>query len=110
MGVPPPPPPQYGGYPQPGYAAVANPPTDSQATVSLVLGILSICCIGIVLGPIAYFLGTGALNRINASGGTLGGAGLAQAGRILGIIGAVLWAVGLIVRIVVAIAVHNVAA
>jgi hypothetical protein len=103
----PPPPPAYGGYQQQPYSAVANPPTDTQATVSLVLGILSICCVGIVLGPIAYFLGTGALNRINASGGSIGGGGLAQAGRILGIIGAVLWALGIIFRIIAAVALHN---
>ena len=102
MQVPPAPPPSYGGYQQ-GYAAVANPPTDSQATVALILGILSICCVGIILGPIAYFLGTGALNRINASGGTVGGASIAQAGRVLGIIGAVLSFLAIIVWIALAV-------
>ena len=111
MAVPPTPPP-YSGYQQPayqaqGYTAVANPPTESQATVALILGILSICCVGIILGPIAYFVGTGALNRINASGGTLGGAGIAQAGRVLGIIGAVLSFLGIIAWIAIAIGSHG---
>jgi hypothetical protein len=38
---------------------------------------------------VAYFIGNSSLNRIRASGGTLGGEGLAKAGRILGIIGTV---------------------
>jgi len=83
-----------GGYPQ---AA----PTDNQAVVALVLGICSVfCCF---LGPVAFFLGNSALRRIRASGGTLGGEGMAQAGRILGIIGTILLALG-VLWVVVAIA------
>jgi hypothetical protein len=65
----------------------------------LILGILSVLCCAI-LGPIAFFIGNGSLNRIRASGGTLGGAGLAQAGRILGIIGTVFLALGVLYAIV----------
>jgi hypothetical protein len=87
--------------PGPGYA-VANRPTDSQATLSLVFGLLSLTCCLSILGPVAFFLGNNSLNRIRASGGTLGGEGLANAGRILGIIGSfilVAWVLLVIVRV-----------
>jgi hypothetical protein len=54
-----------------------------------VLGLLSLTCCLSILGPVAFFVGNSSLNRIRASGGTLGGEGLANAGRILGIIGTV---------------------
>jgi hypothetical protein len=41
---------------------------------------------GMIAGPIAYFLGKGARQRIKESKGTLGGASAANAGRILGIV------------------------
>jgi hypothetical protein len=87
------------GYPQPapGYAyAPANPPTDGMAVASLVLGIVSIpgiCCYGIVglaAGITAIILGRMSIRKIRASGGLLGGNGLAQAGWICGAVGAVL--------------------
>jgi Domain of unknown function (DUF4190) len=84
MGMPPPPPGQMGGY------AMA-PPNDSQSTLALILGILSILCCSI-LGPVAFFIGNSSRNRIQASGGTLGGYGLATAGWIMGIIGTVILA------------------
>jgi hypothetical protein len=71
-----------------GYAPAMAPPNDSQATLALVLGILSILCCP-VLGPVAIFIGNAARGRIQASGGTVGGGGLATAGFIMGIIGTV---------------------
>lgn len=64
------------------------PPTDSQATLSLVLGILSVICCPIV-GPVAFFMGNASRQRVEASGGTVSGGGMATAGMILGIIGTV---------------------
>lgn len=79
----------------------STPPTDNQAVVALVLGICSVfCCF---LGPVAFFLGNSALRRIRGSGGTVSGEGMAQAGRILGIIGTVLLALG-VLWVVIAIA------
>lgn len=100
-GAPPvyPPPPPFSAAP--GYA-VANRPTDNQATLSLVFGLLSLTCCLSILGPVAFFLGNSSLNRIRASGGTIGGEGLANAGRILGIIGSfilVAWVLLVIVRV-----------
>ncbi len=89
--MPPPPPGSYGGG-----AAAAAVPNDSQAMLSLILGICSIVLCCWILGPVAFFLGQSSLNRINASNGQLGGAGLAQAGRILGIIGTVILALAIL--------------
>ena len=105
--APPPPPPggqPPGGYtPQPAYSAAPMGKPDAQgATVSMVLGIIALvltpigCCCGlveiipIVLGVVAVVMGIGARNRVNASGGTLGGGGKAQAGIITGIIAVIL--------------------
>ena len=71
-----------------GYAPALAPPNDSQATLSLVLGIISVLCCPI-LGPVALFIGNASRQRIQASGGTLGGGGLATAGLVLGIIGTI---------------------
>ncbi|MGZ6214415.1 MAG: DUF4190 domain-containing protein [Candidatus Limnocylindria bacterium] len=66
------------------------------AITSLVFGIASfpaICCYGIpavALGAAALILGRMSLGRIQASGGALGGFGLAQAGWITGVIGGAL--------------------
>ena len=93
-----PPPPAPGG----GYAApVMAPPTDSQATVSLVLGIISVICCALV-GPVAFFLGNSARGRIQASGGTVGGSGMATAGMILGIIGSVFLLLGILYGLLLA--------
>ena len=79
-----------------GYAAA--PPTDGQATVALILGILGLCCT--ILGPVAFFIGQSSRNRIQASGGQLGGYGLATAGWVLGIVDTVLLALGILVVII----------
>jgi hypothetical protein len=78
------------------------PPTDSQATLSLVLGILSAICCPIV-GPVAFFMGNASRQRIQASGGTISGGGLATAGMILGIIGTV-WILLIILGVVTGVA------
>ena len=95
--MPPPPPGQMMG----GYAAA--PPNDSQATLALILGILSILCCALV-GPFAFFIGNSSRNRIQASGGTLGGYGFATAGWIMGIIGTVILALEILWVIVAVIA------
>jgi Domain of unknown function (DUF4190) len=64
------------------------PPNDGQATLALVLGIISVFCCP-VLGPVALFIGNASRQRVQASGGTLGGGGLATAGLVLGIIGTI---------------------
>ena len=77
--------------------------SDGGATVSAILGGLGLVLglgaglPGLVLGPIAYFLGKAAIGRIDASKGALGGRGAASAGWILGVVAT---AVGAIVTLV----------
>ena len=75
-----------------GVAVVPNPPTSNQAIWSLVCGILTILLgwvfgLGICVGPVAIILGAQAKKRINESGGSLTGDGLAIGGIVTGSIG-----------------------
>ncbi|MEO5853959.1 MAG: DUF4190 domain-containing protein [Nocardioides sp.] len=80
--APPPPPPGY-GQPSP-YGAPVPQGTSSKAVWSLVLGILGILCCGFITGIPALLLGRSAQREIAQTG--QGGAGMAKAGFILGII------------------------
>jgi hypothetical protein len=80
---PPPPPPPGGGYGQPAYGAPAPGSTNKKATWALVTGILGLLCCG-PLGIVAIILGRNAEQEIRVTGE--GGAGMAKAGFILGII------------------------
>ena len=96
--TPPPPPPGsggpggygggYGDYPGGGYGGYAQPQTSKKAIWALVTGILGFCC-----GPsaiVAIVLGVMGKRDVAASNGSLKGAGMAQAGLILGIVALVL--------------------
>lgn len=80
--------------PQPG----APGRTDSTAVASLVLGIagIVITVLAPILGPVALVLGVKAKKRIAESGGAVEGAGIAQAGYILGVIATVIGALGIL--------------
>jgi hypothetical protein len=87
-------------YQQPPTAGARNEP---QAVWSLVLGILSLVCCGFIAGIAAILVGGSAQKSIAASGGTLGGEGMAKAGVIMGwisiglsIIGIVVWVILLV--------------
>ena len=83
------------------------PPTPGSATAALVLGILSIVmCLGLFTGIPAMVVGRNAKREIEASGGRLGGEGVANAGFITGLIGTLLSVLGLLffVLIIVGIA------
>ncbi len=71
-----------------GYAAQR---TDGLAIAALVIGIVSIvcsiACLGIILGPTAAIMGFISRQRIQTSGGAVGGGTLALVGLILGIVG-----------------------
>ena len=92
----PPPPPPGGGY-QPAGAGYASPRTDGLAIASLIVGILSLLCCGVILGPAAAIMGFISRNRIAQSGGAVGGGGMAMAGLILGIVGFLLWIVVVVI-------------
>jgi len=82
--APPPPPPE----PQAPAAPAAGGGTNGLAIASLILGILSIVCLGILAGIPAIICGHMALKRIKESG--QGGRGLAIVGLVLGYISIVL--------------------
>ncbi len=94
--APPPPPPPPGGY---GYGAqppYGMPPQDHpKAQTAMILGILGIVCCSILAIP-AYIIGNNAVQEIDRSGGQLGGRGMANAGKIMGIIGIVLMIAGIV--------------
>ncbi len=89
--APPPPPPGFEQYP-----AAGPPKTHSKATASLVCGIVGLFLCGVVLGPVAIYLGNTARREIRASGGRLSGDGLATAGIVLGIIAVAAFIAGVI--------------
>ncbi len=71
-------------------AAPPIPKTSPQAVWSLVLGILSTTCLWLLGSIPAILLGRAAIKKIDASGGTLTGRGLAVAGIITGSVGILL--------------------
>lgn len=78
-------------YPQSAGPGPAR--TEGMAVAALVCGIASLLFCGLVLGIVAVVLAGNAQSRIAASGGRLGGEGMATVGRILGIIGIVGWVI-----------------
>jgi hypothetical protein len=72
---------------EPGGGFAVEKRNDGLATASLVTGITSLVCCGLVTGIPAIILGLVARNRIARSPATLGGGGMATAGVVLGIIG-----------------------
>lgn len=78
-----------------GYSAI-QPQTNTKATGSLICGIISLVCFGVVLGAVAIVLGVMARNEITASGGAQKGEGMAVAGIITGAVGALLTVVWLV--------------
>jgi hypothetical protein len=65
-----------------------------------VLGILGIVCCPIVPSIIAIILGGKSKRNIAASGGTLGGEGLAKVGVILGWVGIALGVLGIVLGLI----------
>ena len=101
-------------HPPPAYPPPpTNAGTDAKAVASLGFGILGLIFAlplglpGLIAGPIAYFLGRGARARIAESGGALGGAGTANAGRILGVVTTVVGAVVTLLWLIVILNAFN---
>ena len=66
------------------------PQQNQKALWSMIAGILSLLCCGVIAGAVAIILSMQAKKEIEASGGQQTGAGMAQAGLIMGIIGVIL--------------------
>jgi hypothetical protein len=96
----------YGAPYQPAYAGGALPDHPS-ATTAMVLGIVGLVgilfCGGItlLLSPAAWVVGAKAVREIDASPGRYGGRDKAQGGKIMGIIGTVLLALGIVAIIAI---------
>lgn len=98
-------PPAWG---QPGAAPAGE--TAPGAVAGLVLGIVSfVPYVGIVTGGIAIYLGSSALRAIRAAPGRSAGEGMAQAGRILGIVALALYVVTIFLAALVLVLVSNLA-
>ena len=98
MSMPPPPP--AAPPPPPGYdyGSGGGPAgTHTKAIWSLVSGIVGILVCGVILGPVAIWLGTTAKREIRESGGRLSGEGMATAGIVLGIVAVAAFVIGVIV-------------
>ena len=80
---PPPGQPPYGNYHRTSTARRYGDrrPDHPQATLVLVLGIVSVVVCGLV-GPVAWVIGNRVVREIDASDGQLGGRSTANAGRI----------------------------
>jgi len=88
------------GYPQQGYGyPPAAPPTDDKATWALISSIAGFILCPIVLHIVGWVLANQSLQRIRSSRGALGGEGIAKVARVLGIIGVVLYGVGILLAI-----------
>ncbi len=97
-------------HPPPSYpppASSATPALDNRSAIALVLAVLGLVLglplgvPGLVLGPIAYFMGKSALTRIGASAGALDGRNFAMTAWILGIVATAAGAVVSLVWLVV---------
>ena len=75
----------------------------SQAVTSLIVGIISIFCCGIVLAPFAIYRGAKAKRLIDESGVGQEHRGMATAGFIIGIVSLALNVIGLVFYILAAV-------
>ncbi len=89
------PPPSSSPSPSPP-VVVAPPQNSGMAVASLIFGILGLMTCAL-LGVVAIFLGNSAMSEIKASGGRIGGEGLAKAGIITGWVSVALMILGLLI-------------
>ena len=95
------------GFPQQGYGLPVLP-KHPQAQTAMVLGIIALagsftCLVPILLSPFAWYFGAKVKREIEAEPQRWGGQSEAQAGFIMGIIGTVLLALGIVVLIMFAL-------
>ncbi len=86
---------------QPQIAPGPQVPNHPQATTSLVLGIASLLCCGLLTGIPAMILGRKVTKEVDESNGTLQGRGAGAAGFWCGLIGSVLTTLALLAIVAV---------
>lgn len=87
------------GYGAPGYGQGQPMGDHPKAQTAMILGILGLVCCQLLAIP-AYIIGNNAVKEIDASGGQYGGRGMANAGKICGLIGIVLMILGIIFYVI----------
>ncbi|NBB95889.1 MAG: hypothetical protein GVY16_09150 [Planctomycetes bacterium] len=83
---------------QPGVTTKRRPSVPHRGGTILDPGILGLVCCGIC-GICAWVMGSGDMKQINAGVMDPSGKGVTQAGKILGIIGTILWILGVVIRV-----------
>ena len=97
--------------PQPGYGYppyVAPPQDHPKATTAMITGLIAVvggftCLLPLLAAPFAWVIGQRAKNEIDSQPGRYGGRGQAVTGMVLGIIGTVLLALGVVLVVVLVI-------
>ncbi len=90
------------GYGQPGYSWTPKPPEHPSATTAMVLGLIGLVgilvCGGLtlVVSPFAWAVGSRAVREIDANPAAYSGREMASAGRVMGIVGTGLLALGVL--------------
>lgn len=100
----PPPPPQDNSLFSPGTRDFYAEDIGKKATQSLIFGILSLFCCGLIFGFLGYNAANEALTNIAIYDVAHDKKGLATAGKVLSIVGLVLWVLTIIVRVLLAVA------
>ena len=92
----------YQAYGQPGFGPLAQ--SNSKATTSMVLGIVGLASIlicygvlGIVLGPLSFFMGRSAQKEMELAPNAWTNHGMAKAGWIMGLIQTVIAILAIVV-------------
>ncbi len=99
QGPPPPVGPPPSGMPGPGAGAYpAQPMQNGMGTAALIMGILQFFCLGVIGSILAIVFGKIGMDK--ADQGLADNRGVAKAGFVLGIIGVVLFALGLIILLI----------
>lgn len=96
MNYVPPQPPPYGAPPYPQGPRRSS----TNATISLVMGILGFVCCPVVCSALAIYFASQA-NKEIALDPSLDGASMAKAGQILGIVGLVLTAIAVVIYAII---------
>lgn len=102
------------GY-HPSYSWAPKPPEHPSATTSMVLGLIGLVgilvCGGLtlVISPFAWVIGGRALREIDANPAAYSGREMASAGRIMGIVGTGLLALGLVIALAILVLILGVA-